>query len=129
MHKVYNPPGIAEPFGHYDHGVEADLPGRLLHISGQIGVAPDGAVPDGIEAQTELVWQNICAVLSEAGVSAKDIVKTNTYFMDRAHVPVLAKMRKRFLGEDHKSASTTLLVTGLVRPDWLVEVDAVAIKR
>jgi enamine deaminase RidA (YjgF/YER057c/UK114 family) len=129
MHKVYNPPGIAEPFGHYDHGVEADLHGRLLHISGQIGVAPDGAVPDGIEAQTELVWQNICAVLSEAGMTAEDIVKTNTYFMDRAHVPVLAKMRKRFLGENHKSASTTLLVTGLVRPEWLVEIDAVAIKR
>ena len=42
-------------------------------------------------------------------------------------MPVLAEMRKRFLGEDHRGASTTLVVSSLVRPGWLVEIDAVAI--
>ncbi|MBT3926315.1 MAG: RidA family protein [Rhodospirillaceae bacterium] len=129
MPKVYNPSAIAGPFGHYDHGVEAALPGRLLCISGQTGVAANDSVPEDIAAQTELVWQNICAVLADAGMSPGDIVKTNSYVMDRDHIPVLAKMRKRFLGADHKAASTTLLVAGLVRPEWLVEIDAVAIKR
>ncbi len=129
MHKVYNPSAIAGPFGHYDHGVEAELPGRLLYVSGQTGVAADDSVPEDIAAQTELVWQNICAVLADAGMSPENIVKTNSYVMDRGHIPVLAKMRKRFLGEGHKAASTTLLVAGLVRPEWLVEIDAVAIKR
>lgn len=127
MHTFHNPEQIADPFGHYEHGVETALPGRLLHVSGQIGVAPDGAVPEGIAAQTERVWQNICAVLAAAGMTPQDIVKTNTYVMDRAHVPVLAEMRKRFLGEDHRGASTTLVVSGLVRPEWLVEIDAIAL--
>ena len=127
MHTFHNPKQIAGPFGHYEHGVETALPGRLMHVSGQIGVAPDGDVPEGIAAQTKLVWQNICAVLAEAGMTAQDIVKTNTYILDRDYVPVLAEMRKRFLGEDHRGASTTLVVSSLVRPSWLVEIDAVAI--
>ena len=57
MHKFHNPPHIAGPFGHYEHGVESEFPGRLLHISGKTGVASDDSVPKGIEAQTELVWQ------------------------------------------------------------------------
>jgi enamine deaminase RidA (YjgF/YER057c/UK114 family) len=55
MHKFRNPNQILEPFGHYEHGVETALPGRLMHVSGQIGVAADGSVPEGIAAQTELV--------------------------------------------------------------------------
>jgi enamine deaminase RidA (YjgF/YER057c/UK114 family) len=129
MHKFHNPAGIAGPFGHYEHGVETALPGRLLHVSGQTGVAPDDGVPEGIEAQTELVWQNICAVLAEAGMTPQDIVKTNSYVLDRAHVPVLAEMRKRYLGAEHRAASTTLIVSGLVRPEWIVEIDAVALAR
>ena len=45
MLKTYNPSAIAAPFGHYDHGVEAVSVSRLLHISGQVGVDPDGSVP------------------------------------------------------------------------------------
>ena len=60
-------------------------------------------------------------------MTAQDIVKTNTYILDRDYVPVLAEMRKRFLGENHRGASTTLVVSSLVRPGWLVEIDAVAI--
>ncbi len=129
MHKSHNPTEIAGPFGHYEHGVEASLPGRLLYVSGQTGVVADDTVPEDIAAQAELVWQNICAILAEADMTPQDIVKTNSYLMDRAHVPVLAKMRKRFIGEGHRAASTTLLVAGLVRSEWLVEIDAVAIKR
>ena len=127
MHKFRNPNQISEPFGHYEHGVETALPGRLMHVSGQTGVAADGSVPEGIAAQTELVWQNVCAALAEAEMTPQDFVKTNTYILDRDYVPVLAEMRKRFLGADHRGASTTLVVSGLVRPGRLVEIDAVAI--
>ncbi len=129
MHRFHNPQNIAGPFGHYEHGVETALPGRLLHVSGQTGVAPDDSVPEDIAAQTELVWQNICAILEVAGMTPQDIVKTNSFILDRAHVPVLAEMRKRFLGEDHRATSTTLVVSGLVRPEWLVEIDAIALAR
>ena len=127
MHTFHNPKQIGGPFGHYEHGVETALPGRLLHVSGQIGIAADGTVPDGIAAQAELVWQNICAVLAEAGMTPQDIIKTNSYILDREYVSVLAEMRKKFLGDNHRGASTTLVVSGLVLPGWLVEIDEVAV--
>ena len=127
MLKTYNPSAIVAPFGHYDHGVEAVNVSRLLHISGQVGVDPDGSVPATVEAQIERVWLNIEAVLAAAEMSAGNIVRTITYMLDAAYVPALAAARRRHLGVDHKAASTTIVVAGLVRPEWKVEIDAVAV--
>ena len=93
MLKTYNPTDIAPPFGHYDHGVEAVDVSRLLHVSGQVGVAPDGTVPDDVAAQIECVWRNIEAVLADAGMTAANIVRTITYMLDADYVPLLAAAR------------------------------------
>ena len=127
MFKTYNPADIAGPFGHYDHGVEAVNVSRLLHISGQVGTDPDGTAPDDVAAQIECVWRNIEAVLAEAGMTTGNIVRTITYMLDADHVPLLGAARQRHLGADHKAASTTIVVAGLVRPEWKVEIDAVAV--
>ena len=127
MFRTYNPSGIAGPFGHYDHGVEAVNVSRLLHVSGQVGTDPDGSVPDDVAAQIERVWLNIEAVLAAADMSAGDIVRTITYMLDADYVPLLGAARQRHLGADHKAASTTIVVAGLVRPEWKVEIDAVAV--
>ena len=127
MLKTYNPAGIAGPFGHYDHGVEAVDVSRLLHVSGQVGTDPDGSVPDDVTAQIERVWLNIEAVLAEAGMTTANIVRTITYMLDADYVPLLAAARRQHLGADHKAASTTIVVAGLVKPEWKVEIDAVAV--
>ena len=127
MLKTYNPAGVAGPFGHYDHGVEAVNVSRLLHVSGQVGTAPDGSVPEDVAAQIEIVWNNIEAVLAEAGMTPANIVRTITYMLDADYVPLLAAARRQHLGADHKAASTTIVVTGLVKPEWKVEIDAVAV--
>ena len=127
MLKTYNPAGIAGPFGHYDHGVEAVNVSRLLHVSGQVGAASDGTVPADVAAQIECVWQNIGAVLAEAGMTPANIVRTITYILDADYVPLLTAARREHLGADHKAASTTIVVAGLVRPEWKVEIDAVAV--
>ena len=126
MFKTYNPDGIAAPFGHYDHGVEAVDVSRLLHISGQVGVGPDGTAPDDVAAQIACVWNNIEAVLADAGMTTANIVRTITYMLDADYVPMLAAARRQHLGADHKAASTTIVVAGLVRLEWKVEIDAVA---
>ena len=100
---------------------------RLLHISGQVGTDPDGSVPDDVAAQIDRVWLNIEAVLAAADMSAGDIVRTITYMLDADYVPLLGAARQRHLGADHKAASTTIVVAGLVRPEWKVEIDAVAV--
>ena len=127
MFQIYNPAGIAGPFGHYDHGVEAVNVSRLLHVSGQVGTAPDGSVPEDVAAQIEIVWNNIEAVLAEAGMTPANIVRTITYMLDADYVPLLAAARRQHLGADHKAASTTIVVAGLVKPEWKVEIDAVAV--
>ena len=127
MLRTYNPAGIAGPFGHYDHGVEAVDVSRLLHVSGQVGTAPDGTVPEDVAAQIECVWGNIEAVLADAGMTTANVVRTITYMLDADYVPLLAAARRQHLGADHKAASTTIVVAGLVKPEWKVEIDAVAV--
>jgi 2-iminobutanoate/2-iminopropanoate deaminase len=127
MLKVYNPPALAAPTGPYSHGVEAPAGARWLHITGQIAVRPDGTIPASMEEQTELVWQNIGAILAEAGMGMSDIVKISSFLVKREDVAKFGPIRARHLA-GHKPASTLLIVAALARPELLVEVEAVAAK-
>ncbi len=78
---------------------------RLLQISGQAGVAPDGTLAEGFAAQAEQTWQNILAILSEAGMDANDLVKINTLIPRQPDVADYRAIRDRYLG-DARPAST-----------------------
>ena len=56
MNIRHTPDTVAKPFGPYSHAVEVPEGSRLLYISGEVGVLPDGTVPQGIEAQAEACW-------------------------------------------------------------------------
>ena len=58
MNIRHTPASVAAPFGPYSHAVEVPEGSRLLYISGEVGVLPDGTVPDNIEAQAEACWQH-----------------------------------------------------------------------
>jgi len=120
-----NPASIAAPVGLYSQGVVAPQSGQWLHIAGQVGIRPDGTVPPDFSAQAQVVWENITAVLGAAGMDASHLVKVNTYLVDAAHLPLFAPVRASFLG-DARPASTLVIVQALARPEWLVEVEAVA---
>jgi 2-iminobutanoate/2-iminopropanoate deaminase len=77
----HTPNTVAEPFGPYSHAVEVPEGCRLLYISGEVGVLRDGTVPQGIEAQAEACWQNIIAILADAGMGVGDLVKITTYLV------------------------------------------------
>ena len=64
----HTPASVAAPFGPYSHAVEVPEGSRLLYISGEVGVLPDGTLPETIEAQAEACWRNIIAILAEAGM-------------------------------------------------------------
>lgn len=125
MLKTYNPAAVAGPFGHYDHAVEAPAGARWLHVSGQVAITDDGRVTGGIDAQADLVWKNLIAIMTDAGMGPENVVKTTTYLLDAGHFPHLRAARERYLGQ-HKAASTTVVVSGLARPELLVEIDLVA---
>jgi len=119
------PKDIRPPFGRYSHGVEVAAGSRLVFCSGQLGVGPDDSVPDGVEAQTQLCFGNIAAVLREAGLSLSDVVRINAYVTAREHMQGYMKVRDAHVG-DPPPASTLMIVSGFTRPEFVVEVEVIA---
>jgi enamine deaminase RidA (YjgF/YER057c/UK114 family) len=85
MLRTHSPTTVAPPFSRYSHGIEVPASARWLHISGQVGVAPDGTVRQGAEAQIEQTWRNLLAILESAGMGPRDLVKVTTF--DRSCQP------------------------------------------
>ena len=89
MNRAVNPSSIAPPAANYAHAVVTEGASKWLHTSGVVPVQPDGTVPDGIAEQAEVVWQNIGAMLGQAGMRPVDIVsvgpdREQTILVDRA---------------------------------------------
>jgi enamine deaminase RidA (YjgF/YER057c/UK114 family) len=122
-----NPDTTAPPVGLYSQGVVTPGSGRWLHIAGQVGVRRDGTLGEGFEAQAQAAWENVVGVLAAAGMAPGDLVKVTTFLTDAGHLPQFGAVRAKFLG-DARPASTLLIVKALARPEWLVEVEAVAWK-
>ncbi|MGH6943138.1 MAG: RidA family protein [Geminicoccaceae bacterium] len=126
MPKAHNPTTVAPPFSRYSHAIEAPASARWLHISGQVGVTPDGRTLDGAEAQMEQAWRNIFALLDAAGMTRRDLVKVTIYLTDRAHLQLSRSVRDRMLQGKAEPASTLVIVSGLASADWGVEIEALA---
>ena len=127
MAKIHNPQSIAAPIGTYSHGIEVPPNTRLLYVAGQVAVRKDGSVPATIDGQTAVAWENVIAILAAAGMKVSDIVKVNQYLTDPGNFPGYAAARSRFLG-DHRPASTLVMISALVKPEFLVEVEVVGAK-
>jgi enamine deaminase RidA (YjgF/YER057c/UK114 family) len=97
MSKYHRPSTIAPPFSRYSHGVETEGNVRWLHISGQVGVTPDGKLADGAEAQIEQAWRNVLNVLDAAGMGPRDLVKVTTFLINRADLATARAVRDRML--------------------------------
>jgi 2-iminobutanoate/2-iminopropanoate deaminase len=122
------PPSIMPPFARYSHGIAVPAGQRLVFTSGQLGISAKGAVPADCEAQADLCFANIAAILAEDGMTLADIVRINAWVTGREHLPGYIKARDRqFPGTP--PASTLMIVSGFARPEFLVEVEAVAAAR
>ena len=120
--KSLTPAAIAPPFARYSHGVEIPAGVRLVRTSGQLGLAQDGSVPDGSQAQAEICFANITSILAEAGMASKDVCHVSGYVTDRAHMAGYMAARDAFLAEALVLPSSTLvIVSGFTRPEFLVE--------
>ncbi|MGI9462390.1 MAG: RidA family protein [Aestuariivirgaceae bacterium] len=123
----HTPAGIRAPFARYSHGVEVPPGTRLLFCSGQVGVTPDDSIPDSVEAQTDLCFANITAILGEAGMGPANVLRLNAYVTDRSNLAGYMAARDRFCADiDPPPASTLMIVSGFARPELKVEVEAVA---
>jgi len=118
---------MAPPAGAYSNGISAPGSGRWLHIAGQVGIAADGTLPEDFEQQAHWVWSNLLAVLADAGMSVANLVKVNHFLVRPNDMAAYATVRAGYL-TDARPASTVLIVQALAKPQWMVEVDAVAWK-
>jgi reactive intermediate/imine deaminase len=121
-----NPPTLSKPTG-YTHVVQASG-GKTVYVSGQIALDKDGTVvgEGDMKAQAEQVFKNLQAALAAAGATFKDVVKMNTYTTDISHVQAVRDVRARYFG-DVTPASTLVQVVHLARPEFMLEIEVIAV--
>ena len=123
--EIIQPDGLWDPRPRFAQVVRA---GKQVYVAGQTSVDGDGnLVGKGeIEVQARQVFQNLRRCLEAAGADFDHVVKLNIYSTDLdAHREVITRLRREYFREP--VASTTVQVSRLVHPDWLVEVEAIAV--
>lgn len=123
------PAGLSKPSS-YTHVVVA---GNTVYISGQVAANEKGEVVGrgDLRAQVAKVYENLATCLKAAGVTFDDVVKMNTYVVNfkAEDLAVIREVRTNYLNKEHPPASTLVGVQALAAPDWLVEIEAIAIKK
>lgn len=125
MTRAITPPGIRPPFARYSHAVEVPAGRRLVLVSGQLGIAADETIPDDAEAQADLCFANIAAILEGAGMTLANVVRINAFVTHRDHLASYMRSRDRHVG-DPPPASTLMIVSGFAREAFKVEVEVIA---
>ena len=115
------------PLG-YSHIVEV-RGGRMLYIAGQLALDLNGnpVGPGDFRAQVKQVFENLKIRLEEVGAAFKDVVKLNYYLTDASDLQALRETRDSYVNTESPPASTLVVVKQLVREDFLVEIEAIAV--
>ena len=117
--------GVARQIGSYSDAMEVSPNSRWLFTSGTPGLALSGNLPSDITGQAELAWTHIVLMLERANMTVKDLVKVTHYLLRADDIPAYVTVRSKFLG-DARPASMLLIIPGLVRDDFLLEIEAYA---
>ena len=123
-----NPPGLAKPMG-YSHAVVAET-GRTIYIGGQNAIDENGALVGGddLGKQSEKILENIGKILKSAGGDLDNLVKLNIYLKQGQNPMAGFQAFQKWWGKRETSpAVTVVFVAGLGHPDWLAEIDGIAI--
>lgn len=125
--RFINPPSLAKPTG-YTHVVVAP-DGRTVYIAGQVALDSTGQIlrAGDFKAQAEQVFKNLERALASVGGSMDDVAKTTTFITDLKYLPALREIRAKHLDAARPPASTLLVVSSLARPEFLIEIEAVAV--
>jgi enamine deaminase RidA (YjgF/YER057c/UK114 family) len=120
-----NPETMAKPRG-YTHVVKA---GNTVYIAGQVSVAQDGSVvgKGDPEVQARQIWRNLEAAVQAAGGTLQNIVKTTTYVTNIEYGAAVRTVREALFRTSNPPTSTLLVVSALANPDFMVEIEAIAV--
>jgi enamine deaminase RidA (YjgF/YER057c/UK114 family) len=131
--KVLTPAGDGKPIGMYSAGFVAE-PAQLVFVAGQVAMDADGRIVGAgdLAAQASRVYQNLAAILAEAGCTLRDVVKFTTFLVRSEDWAPFAAWRKaeypRLFPDGVYPANTGVVVKELARPELLLEVEAIAVR-
>jgi reactive intermediate/imine deaminase len=125
--RFLSPETLSAPFG-YSHVVDSPAT-RIVYISGQVPLDTEGElVGDGdFEAQTRQVFENLTRALESAGAAWSDVVKLNYFLTDVSQITSVRAIRDEYVDTEQPPASTLVQVSGLFRPEVMIEIEAVAV--
>jgi len=131
LFRIFNPDTMAKPTAGYSHVAEV-TDGRLVYVAGQVAIDRAGNLvgKDDFRAQVQQVFENLKATVEAAGGDSHSIIKLNYYCaesVDPTQVPIVREIRDKYVNTANPPPSTFVVVKRLVRPEWLIEVDAVAV--
>jgi enamine deaminase RidA (YjgF/YER057c/UK114 family) len=120
--RIFNPDTMAKPTAGYSQ-VAVVTGGSPVYIAGQVAL-------DDFRAQVEQVFKNLKAAVEASGGNFHDIIKLNFYCVDSvdpSQIPQVREVRDKYVNTQNPPTSTFVVVRRLVRPEWLIEVEAVAV--
>ena len=129
--RIFNPDTLAKPTAGYSQVAEVNE-GKIVYIAGQVALDQSGNLvgKDDFRAQVQQVFESISAGVKAAGGDFNSVIKLNYYCaesVDPAQIPVARGIRDKYVNTVNPPTSTFVVVKRLVRPEWLIEVDAVAV--
>src|SRR2546426_4752077 len=119
---------IRQPSGHFSQATVVEARGRLVFISGMTARRADGSIAGigDIEAQTRQVCENLKAAVEAAGGTLDDICRVDVYVRNMEHFEQIHKVRREYFRAP-APASTMVEVTKMTSPDYLIEINAIAL--
>jgi 2-iminobutanoate/2-iminopropanoate deaminase len=119
---------ISQPSGHFSQAIAIEAKGRLVFISGMTAKRPDGTIAGigDIEAQTRQVCENLKSAVEAAGGTLDDVCRVDVFVRNIEHFDKIHKVRREYF-KAPAPASTMVEVAKMVQPDYLIEINAIAV--
>jgi enamine deaminase RidA (YjgF/YER057c/UK114 family) len=127
--RILNPKSLHTPFSAYSHGIMIDGASRLIFCAGQVAGDRKGNIigKGDFDAQGEQVFANLRDVLAEAGASLSDVVKATIFVVGQEYAQPGRDLCGRHWDAENPPANTLVVCQALADPDFLVEVQAIAV--
>ena len=119
---------LRQPSGHFSQATVIEAKGRLVFISGMTARRADGSIAGigNIQEQTMQVCENLKAAVEEAGGTLDDICRVDVYVRNMEHFDTIHKVRREYF-KAPAPASTMVEVCKMTSPDYLIEINAIAV--
>jgi 2-iminobutanoate/2-iminopropanoate deaminase len=119
---------VREPMGHFSQAIAIEAKGKLVFISGMTARCPDGTIAGigDVEAQTRQVCENLKSAVEAAGGTMENICRVDVYVRNIEHFDKIHKVRREYF-KAPAPASTMVEVTKMVSPEYLIEINAIAV--